>query len=321
MTFDYGWDKYLSARDKEHDKLWGKTELAGFGSKPALVLIDMYYSVVGFERLPIFESMKTWPGSTGLEGWAAIDQTVALVAAARACGIPVIHVKGLETDIAPWMHVKRGSAQTMSPEMKQKGAQIVDEVKPIEGEIVIEKAAASAFQGTALSFHLNGLGIDTVICCGETTSGCVRALKKCRVAPADMQKLRVCYGVSQEFPETINITDKGRPVTEAEKAKLAEGDVAAKEHVGLCELLESLGATVHNLASDAPFPDMVYTYDPALVTRDGAILLRSGKPERVGEEDVLGEWFDHNGIPIVGRIEAPGTVDGGDVLWLRPDLV
>ncbi len=97
--------------------------------------------------------------------------------------------------------------------------------------------------------------------------------------------------------------------------------IAAKEHMGLCDLLESLGVTVHNLASDAPFADMVYTYDPALVTRDGAILLRSGKPERVGEEDVLAKWFEENGIPIVGRIDAPGTVDGGDIFWLTDDIL
>ncbi|MBW7458145.1 isochorismatase family protein, partial [Paenibacillus sepulcri] len=35
--------------------------------------------------------------------------------------------------------------------------------------------APSAFQGTPLLFQLISLGIDTVICCGETTSGCVRA--------------------------------------------------------------------------------------------------------------------------------------------------
>ncbi|NND02920.1 MAG: arginine deiminase, partial [Acidimicrobiia bacterium] len=98
-------------------------------------------------------------------------------------------------------------------------------------------------------------------------------------------------------------------------------DVAAKEHIGLCELLEALGVTVHNLASDAPFADMVYTYDPALITRDGAILLRPGKSERVGEEDVLGAWFEANGIPIVGRIEAPGTADGGDIFWLTDDIL
>jgi N-dimethylarginine dimethylaminohydrolase len=85
--------------------------------------------------------------------------------------------------------------------------------------------------------------------------------------------------------------------------------------------LASLGATVHQLDADSPYPDQIYTYDPAVVTERGVILLRSGKPGRRGEEDVLGAWFDSNGIPIIGRIEAPGTVDGGDVLWLRPNTV
>ncbi len=82
-------------------------------------------------------------------------------------------------------------------------------------------------------------------------------------------------------------------------------------------LLQGLGVNVHRLAHGAPERfDSVYTYDPALVTRNGAILLRSGKAARWGEEQVMGRWFGDHGVPIVGRIEAPGTVDGGDVLWL-----
>jgi len=96
-------------------------------------------------------------------------------------------------------------------------------------------------------------------------------------------------------------------------------EVAHQEHEAFVELLTSLGTTVHHLDADSPYADQIYTYDPALVTERGAILLRSGKPGRRGEEDVLGAWFDRNGIPIVGRIEAPGTVDGGDILWLRSD--
>ncbi len=170
----YGWEPFLSERDRLHDLQWGKKELAGFGSKPALVLIDIYYSVLGLKREPIFESMKMWPSSTGLEGWAAVDKTAELLAVARQNGIPVVHVKGLQSGIKPWVHRKRGPSD-MSEEMKKKGTEIVAEVAPIAGEVVIEKTAPSAFQGTPLAFHLQSLGIDTVIMCGETTSGCVRA--------------------------------------------------------------------------------------------------------------------------------------------------
>ena len=146
----------------------------GFGRKPALLLIDIYYSVLGLKREPIFESMKTWPSSTGLEGWAAVDKTAELLAVARANGVPVVHIKGLESGIAPWVHRKSRRAE-MPEELRLKGNEIVEEVKPLPGEVVIEKTAPSGFQGTPLMFHLNALGVDTLICCGETTSGCVRA--------------------------------------------------------------------------------------------------------------------------------------------------
>jgi nicotinamidase-related amidase len=170
----YGWESYLSERDKEHDKQWGKKELNGFGDKPALLLIDIYYSVLGTAREPIFESMKTWPSSTGLEGWEAVDKTAELLAIARENGIPVIHVKGLHSGVNHWGRRRRKQSD-MSAELRQKGTEIVDEVKPLPGELIIEKAAPSWFQGTPLTFQLVSLGIDTVIVAGETTSGCVRA--------------------------------------------------------------------------------------------------------------------------------------------------
>ncbi|WP_102959451.1 isochorismatase family protein [Mangrovicella endophytica] len=171
---EYGWEPFLSERDRKHSELWGKKELNGFGEKPALLLIDIYYSVLGLKREDIFDSMKTWMGSTGLEGWEAVDRTAELLAVAREAGVPVIHVKGLHSGVNHWGRRKRAKP-TMPQEMIEKGWQIVDEVKPIAGELVIEKAAPSAFQGTPLAFQLQSLGVDTLIVCGETTSGCVRA--------------------------------------------------------------------------------------------------------------------------------------------------
>src|SRR3990172_10028 len=44
--------------------------------------------------------------------------------------------------------------------------------------------------------------------------------------------------------------------------------------------------------------------------------LRAGKAKRRGEEAAHGAWYRARGIPVIGRIEAPGTVDGGDTFWL-----
>ncbi len=95
---------------------------------------------------------------------------------------------------------------------------------------------------------------------------------------------------------------------------------AQREHDAFVERLDALGVRVARLEEEAASPDLVYTFDPLLVTDRGAIPLRPGKPNRQSEPAVLERWTRARGIPTVGRIEAPGTAEGGDTLWLRPDL-
>ncbi len=98
-------------------------------------------------------------------------------------------------------------------------------------------------------------------------------------------------------------------------------DAARREHAGLVETLTRLGTTVHVLEAETADPDLVYVFDPMLIADGGAIPLRPGKPNRSGEPDVLEAWTRARGIPTLGRIDAPGTVEGGDTFWLRPDLL
>ena len=97
-------------------------------------------------------------------------------------------------------------------------------------------------------------------------------------------------------------------------------EIARAEHDRFVEVLASLGPTVHVLDDETDSPDLVYTFDPLLVSDRGAIPLRPGKPNRMGEPAVLEAWMHGAGIPTAGRIEAPGTIEGGDTFWLRPDL-
>jgi dimethylargininase len=98
-------------------------------------------------------------------------------------------------------------------------------------------------------------------------------------------------------------------------------EVARREHDTFVELLVSLGPTVHELGAESASPDLVYQFDPLLVTARGAIPLRAGKPNRRGEELLSEAWLHAPGVPTIGRIEAPGTIEGGDTFWLRPDLL
>ncbi len=98
--------------------------------------------------------------------------------------------------------------------------------------------------------------------------------------------------------------------------------VARAEHDAFTGLLARLGVVVHELgAARSPHPDLVYAFDPLLVTDRGAIVLRSGKPTRRGEEAVIEAWLAARGVPTIGRVVTPGTVDGGDTFWLGPDLL
>ena len=97
-------------------------------------------------------------------------------------------------------------------------------------------------------------------------------------------------------------------------------EVARREHDSFVELLAGLGPRVHVLETELASPDLVYTFDPLLVTDRGAIPLRPGKPNRAPEPAAIEAWTAAAGIPTLGRIEAPGTIEGGDTVWLKPDL-
>jgi N-dimethylarginine dimethylaminohydrolase len=95
---------------------------------------------------------------------------------------------------------------------------------------------------------------------------------------------------------------------------------AQREHDAYVDLLLRLGVHVHALEGETDDPDLVYTYDPLAVTDAGSIALRPGKPNRRDEPPLVEAWTESHGIPVHGRIEPPGTVEGGDTFWLRPDL-
>ena len=86
-------------------------------------------------------------------------------------------------------------------------------------------------------------------------------------------------------------------------------------------LLEAHGATVHWLPEDDDgLADSVFTYDPSFTIPQGAIILRPGKGLREAEA-ALHRRFYQGLMPIVGQVEAPGTVEGGDCFWLDASTI
>ena len=98
----------------------------------------------------------------------------------------------------------------------------------------------------------------------------------------------------------------------------ARPDVAAAqaEHEALCLVLEEGGAEVVVSEHDPGNPDAIYTYDPTLVGRAGAVLLQPGKEGRRREPEATAEALEAAGVPIAARVDLPATVEGGDTVWL-----
>ena len=177
------WDRFLTSQDKEH-LASGKKRVVGWGARPAVLNIDFYRGVFGDRELPLLEGVKLWPGYCGPAGWATVPHIQRLHRAARAVGIPVIHVTGLAEEdcgVPGWNEAIHGVsrrdalADDAARDRHARRFDIIDEIGPREGDVVLRKTCPSAFMGTPLMAQLNHMNIDTLIVAGESTSGCVRA--------------------------------------------------------------------------------------------------------------------------------------------------
>jgi N-dimethylarginine dimethylaminohydrolase len=98
--------------------------------------------------------------------------------------------------------------------------------------------------------------------------------------------------------------------------------VAQQEHDALVGILRAAGVEV--IAHDAPQPshaDSIFVFDPALLTDQGAVILRMGKELRRGEEEAMARRFAELGVPVIGRLHGAACAEGGDLLWLDHDTL
>ena len=92
---------------------------------------------------------------------------------------------------------------------------------------------------------------------------------------------------------------------------------ATREHADLRRILADAGVDVVEAGAPGQAnPDAIYVFDPALITSAGGVMLRPGKEVRRCEVDQLESDLRRIGLPIVGRVEPPACVEGGDLMWL-----
>ncbi len=172
-TPDHPWSDVISADDEQRYERAGFGQPSGWGERPALLIIDMQYRSVGSSPMGFYEALEEYTTSCGDVGWAAMDQVVRLLAAFRAAGRPVLY-----PHVAPKLREDRGGTLGAKVpgimDVPDKGYQFPEPIAPRPGDLLLPKKHPSAFFATPLASYLIGLGVDTLVVTGATTSGCVR---------------------------------------------------------------------------------------------------------------------------------------------------
>ena len=135
-----------------------------FGSRPALILVDLVEAYF----------QPSSPLYAGIED--ALASAIRVTAAARTAGLPILFTN---VEYQPG-GIDGGVFYRKVPALKvfEKGSPLgafPPSLSPQDGDIVITKRYASAFFGTHLASTLASLQVDTLVICGTSTSGCIRA--------------------------------------------------------------------------------------------------------------------------------------------------
>jgi maleamate amidohydrolase len=168
---DHCWSDVVGPEDLDLYRAYRRDTY--LGKRPALLAIDLYNVPYRGGPGPVHEVSKEFPSACGDYAWDAIEPTKQLFALARSRGFPVIYTTGEDRAEARPGVVKATNRNRGNTGDNPQA--IFEAFTPNPEDLIIYKQRASGFFGTPLVAHLTQYGIDTVIICGESTSGCVRA--------------------------------------------------------------------------------------------------------------------------------------------------
>ena len=189
------------------------------GPHAALLAIDLYNQVYDGGAKPPAELAAEYPSSCGIYAHRAIEPTKQLIAAARRAGLPIFFctqdVRNNARPVGAFSTKRKGRVMSLN------GYAIYPEFPVLDTDIMIFKQRASAFQGTPIVSHLNVLGVQSLIVCGEATSGCVRASVVDAYSNGfDVSIVEECTYDQTELTHKVNLFDMHHKY--ADVMKLAE---------------------------------------------------------------------------------------------------
>jgi nicotinamidase-related amidase len=143
-----------------------------FGRKAALVVVDVTYGFTGSEGLTLEQAIDEFSTACGPVSWEAVPRIAGLISLFRERGLPIVFTRS-DLSATPFTGKATKSKRKGAPNPRFN--EFPDAVTPLETEWVLAKTRASCFFQTPLTAYLIQQGIDTLVICGVSTSGCVRA--------------------------------------------------------------------------------------------------------------------------------------------------
>lgn len=172
------WDDFLTKRDRQVLAAAGYGKRGGFGTRPALFIIDVQYNFCGDKPEDILEGLKQYRTHCGQEAWDAVRHIEPLLHLARERNLPVFYTESarradlLDSGVQVGKNHRGGEKTVLEG---THATETVASLAPQPHDIRIAKRKPSSFFGTMFMSHLNFLDVDTLILTGCTTSGCLRA--------------------------------------------------------------------------------------------------------------------------------------------------
>jgi nicotinamidase-related amidase len=132
----------------------------------ALLVVDVTNAFLG-ANAPTVDAARAVRTACGAPAWASLSATRTLLDAFHAAGRPVVFTRASSE-----AHI---GGPTIGVSESGDGNEIAAPIRPVDGDVVIEKARASAFFATPLTTYLVRSGVRGLVIVGGSTSGCVRA--------------------------------------------------------------------------------------------------------------------------------------------------
>jgi nicotinamidase-related amidase len=166
------WMKAIPEADLATYRAGGFLRDVAFGERTALIVVDVTLGFCGSPGLTLEQAIEEFATACGPVSWETMPRIARLLELFRDRDLPIVFTNA---DMTGNAYAGKATKGERSKKPDPRFNDFPAEIAPREGEWVLAKTKASGFFQSPLAAYLVRERVDTVVVCGVSTSGCVRA--------------------------------------------------------------------------------------------------------------------------------------------------